>query len=168
MCEKDTFKCIIISIGSASSIKTDMQHLLQRVRQDQLIYVREFAQDEQLYPKSGRAGTVECFGVETEIFWDGIVPEVMDELWEYPAEPNGRKDRQSQIPQRHRRPPIPCGPFVEVGFPGRDENHVRRNRRDRYPWIGNHPVPQVDGVITQFGTVAIGSFHKSDKRERKE
>ena len=95
-CEKDTqMNHDHPLVASPVSIQKTLQHLLHKRSDKTSNYVREFAQDEQLYPKSGRTGTVECFGVETEIFWDGIIPEVMDELWEDPAEPNGRKDRKS-------------------------------------------------------------------------
>lgn len=114
--------------------------------------VREFAQAEQLDPKTGRAGPVHGFGVETEVLCNRIVVKVMDQLGDHPAKANGRKDRQAKIPKRHGGTPIPCRAAGEVFLAGEDEHSIQNNGDNGNPWMCHHPIAKDDRVVVHFPT----------------
>ena len=90
-----------------------------------IIYVREFAQYEELDPRSDHpVRSVHLFGIETQILRNGVMVQVVRQSGSDPAKANHGKDRQEKIPARQCRPPAPGIPLGKIGLSDPDHDPV--------------------------------------------
>lgn len=119
--------------------------------------VREFAEYKELYPQSSRPRAVEIFRIKAKVFRHRVVIKVVHQLRKDPAKANGGKDRQTQIPQGHRRPPVPRGSVLEISSTSDNEHPIQDHSDDWNHGMRYHPISERYRFIIQLQAIVFVS-----------
>jgi hypothetical protein len=129
------------------------------------VNVREFAEYKELHPQSSRPRAVEIFRIKAKVFGHRVVIKVVHQLRKDPAKANGRKDGQTQIPQGHRRPPVPRGSVLEIGSSSDNKHPIQDDSDDWHHGMRYHPISERYRFIIQLQAIVFVAKRGSRKQE---